>query len=159
MSNDLLVFNLGQQQFALPVGRVSTVVPRARLTPLPGAPVELIGLLRLHGALCPVIDIRARLGVPAAAPHIGERIVVMHTTALRVGLLVERIEGLVAFAAADPMERLASVAGDRLIRALREVDGQVVATLDAEVAVGRDVRAYLAATGDGLPGLAGKMAA
>src|ERR1700694_3464128 len=108
MSNDLLVFNLGQQQFALPVGQVSTVVPRATLTPLPGAPAELLGLLRLRGTLCPVIDIRARLGLPPAVPHIGERIVVMRTTTFRVGLLVERIVGLVVVPTAD-----ATVAADR----------------------------------------------
>src|SRR4030088_74015 len=115
MTNDLLVFSLGQQQFALPVGQVSTVVPRATLTPLPGAPADLIGLLRLRGALCPVIDIRARLGLPAAAPHIRECIVVLHTTTFRLGLLVDGIEDVVA-AVIGASDRPASVAGDRLIR-------------------------------------------
>jgi purine-binding chemotaxis protein CheW len=159
MSNDLLVFNLGQQQFALPVGQVSTVVPRAALTPLPGAPAELIGLLRLRGALCPVIDIRARLGLPAAEPHIGERIVVMRTTPSRVGLLVDKIVGLVVVAAVAAIDRPATVADDRLIRGVLEVAGQVVAMLDAEVAVGNDVRVYLAATADGLHGRLGQVAA
>jgi purine-binding chemotaxis protein CheW len=159
MSNDVLVFNIGQQQFALPVGQVSTVVPRATLTPLPGAPAELIGLLRLHGALCPVIDIRARLGLPAAVPHIGECIVVMHTTASRVGLVVEKIEGLVVAPAADVTDPPPVGQADRLIRHLLEVAGEVVAALDAEVAVGSDVRAYLAATAVGLHSFRGKTAA
>src|SRR3977135_3994923 len=115
MGTDLLVFNLGQQQFALPIGQVSSVVPRATLTPLPGAPADLIGLLRLRGALCPVIDIRARLGVSAAAPHIGECIVVLHTTTFHLGLLVDGIEDVVA-AAIGARDRPASVAGERLIR-------------------------------------------
>src|SRR5438034_4906803 len=101
MTTDLLVFSLGKQQFALPVGQVSTVVPRATLTPLPGAPGDLIGLLRLRGALCPVIDIRARLGLPVSVPHIGECIVVMHIAALRIGLLVESIVGVVATSPPD----------------------------------------------------------
>src|ERR1700724_3582482 len=95
MTEDLLVFKLGQQQFALPVGQVATVVPRATLTPLPGAPADLVGLLRLRGELCPVIDIRGRRGLPATAPHVGECIVVMPTTAFRVGLLIEGLEGVV----------------------------------------------------------------
>jgi purine-binding chemotaxis protein CheW len=156
MGTDLLVFNLGQQQFALPVGQVSSVVPRATLTPLPGAPADLIGLLRLRGALCPVIDIRARLGLAAAAPHIGECIVVLHTTTFRLGLLVDGIEDVVA-AAMGTHET--SVTGDRLIRGVLEVSGQVVAVLDAEAAIGNDVRAYLAATADGLHRLAEQAAA
>ena len=151
MTKDLLVFNLGQQQFALPVGQVSTVVPRATLTPLPGAPVDLIGLLRLRGALCPVIDIRARLGLSATVPHIGECIVVMHTTTFRIGLLVEGIEGVVVVAPPiEPIDRQAPIHTDRMIRGVLEVAGHVVATLDAEVIVGNDVRAYLAVSADGL---------
>src|SRR5260370_41698637 len=96
MTTDLLVFSLGKQHFGLPVGQVSTVVPRATLTPLPGAPADLMGLLRLRGALCPVIDIRARLGLSVAVAHIGEGIRVMQTATLKVGLLVEAIEGVVS---------------------------------------------------------------
>src|SRR5213595_1327106 len=95
MSTDLLVFSLGKQQFGLPVGQISTVVPRAALTPLPGAPADLIGLLRLRGALYPVIDVRARLGLSVAVADIGECIVIMHSATLDVGLLVEGIEGVV----------------------------------------------------------------
>ncbi len=160
MTNDLLVFNLGQQQFGLPVGQVSTVVPRATLTPLPGAPTDLIGLLRLRGALCPVIDIRARLGLSAGVPHIGECIVVMQTTTFRIGLLVEGIEGVVVVAPPqDAIDRPAAVTANRLIRGVVEVAGHVVATLDAEAAVGNDVRAYLAATADGLHSQVGQIAA
>ena len=158
MTTDLLVFSLGKQQFALPVGQVSTVVPRATLTPLPGAPEDLIGLLRLRGALCPVIDIRARLGLSVAAPHIGECIIVMHTAAFGVGLLVEGIEGVVV-PPTDPADRLAPIETERLIRGVVEVSGRVVATLDVEAVVGDDVRAYLAASADGLHGQAGRIAA
>jgi purine-binding chemotaxis protein CheW len=159
MTEDLVVFKLGQQQFALPVAQVSSVVPRPALIPLPGAPADLIGLLRLHGELCPVIDIRARLGLPAAVPHLGERIVVMRTKTFGVGLLVERIIGVVAVQVLDAIDRAATVAGDRLIRNVLEVAGQVVAALDAEVAVGPDVRVYLAANADGLHYLVGQTAA
>ena len=158
MTNALFVFHLGQQLFALPVGQVATVVPRATLTPLPGAPADLIGLLRLHGALCPVIDIRARLGLDVAVPHIGECIVVMHTATFRVGLLIEGIAGVVA-PPLDPRDGPGPIDPDRLIRGVLEVSGQVVATLDAEAVVGHEVRAYLAATADGLRGHAGQTAA
>jgi purine-binding chemotaxis protein CheW len=127
MSNDFLVFSLGQQQFALPVRQVSTVVPRASLSPLPGAPADLIGVLRLRGALFPVLDIRARLGLPTTVPHIGECIVVMQTSTSRVGLLVEGVAGVVP-AAPNPLE---------------------VTTLDANAAVGREVRSYLVSRMDG----------
>lgn len=154
--NDLLVFNLGQERYALPVGQVFTIVPRATLTPLPGAPPDLIGLLRLRGALCPVIDIRARLGLPAGVPHVGDYIVVMQTIAFQIGLLVEGIEGLVVVASVSGASDRST---ERLILGVVEAAGHVVAMLDAEAAVGSDVRAYLAATADGLRCLVSQVAA
>src|SRR5258708_39393644 len=142
MTTDLLVFSLGKQHFGLPVDQVTTVVPRATLTPLPGAPTDLIGLLRLRGALCPVIDIRARLGLAVAVPHIGECIVVMSSASAQVGLLVDGIVGVVA----QPLHKQARPDGDQLIRDVIEVAGHVVAALDAEAIVADDVRAYLAAS-------------
>jgi purine-binding chemotaxis protein CheW len=118
-NNDFLVFSLGQQPFALPVRQVSTVVPRARLAPLTGAPADLIGVLRLRGALFPVVDLRARLGLAPEPAHLGQCIVVMQTS---VGLLVDGVEGLV-HAAPNPLE---------------------LTMLDAEVVIGAEVRAYLA---------------
>ncbi len=156
MTTDLLVFSLGKQQFGLPVGQVSTVVPRATLTPLPGAPADLIGLLRLRGALYPVIDIRARLGLSVAVAHIGECIVVMHSATLDVGLLVEGIEGVVT-SSLDPIGKRAD--GKRLIRDVVEADSHVVATLDAEAIVAADVRAYLAASAERLHRRSGQAAA
>jgi purine-binding chemotaxis protein CheW len=148
MRNDLLVFSLGQQRFALPVDQVSTVVPRASLTPLPGAPRDLIGMLRLRGALFPVIDIRARLGLPAAAPHIGDCIVLMQTTGRSVGLIVEGVEGLVSGAGDQPDVRAAAQHGG-LIREVWEASSHVVATLDADVVVGMEVGTYLASVANG----------
>jgi purine-binding chemotaxis protein CheW len=123
MSNDFLVFSLGQQQFVLPVRQVSTVVPRPRLRPLSGAPADLIGVLRLRGGLFPVVDIRARLGLPVTAPRTGDCIVLMQTSTSRVGLLVEGVDGLVT-AAPNPLE---------------------MTTLNADAVVGSEMRAYLAA--------------
>src|SRR5260370_34640890 len=93
MTTDLLVFSLGKQHFGLPVGQVSTVVPRATLTPLPGAPPDLIGLLRLRGALCPVIDIRARLGLAVAGAHIGGCLLVVSSPRAHGGLLGDGVVG------------------------------------------------------------------
>jgi len=120
------------------------------------APVDLIGLLRLRGALCPVIDIRGRLGLSVAVAHIGECIVVLHSGGMRIGLLVESIEGVVA-----PPTNQADRPVDehRLIRGVSEVAGHVVATLDAEAVVGNDVRTFLAASAQGLHNLAGRAAA
>jgi chemotaxis signal transduction protein len=82
----------------------------------------------------------------------------MHTDTFRIGLLVEGVDSVVT-PPTDPIDRPAPIDADRLIRGVLEVAGHVVATLDAEAVVGTDVRAYLAASADGLHKLAGERAA
>ena len=69
---DLLVFRLAGEQYALPVPDVAEVVPRASLTRLPGAPDGILGMLRLRGALLPVVDLRTRLGLPPVTSRVSQ---------------------------------------------------------------------------------------
>jgi purine-binding chemotaxis protein CheW len=142
--SDLLIFNLAGQQYALPVRHVREVVPRASVTQLPGAPKALVGMLRLRGALLPVVDLRTNLGLPAASPRIGQCIIVTRAAQAGVGLLVDGVEGLVADAPMEPDATARRGAG-QLVRHVQEADGRVVTILDVDAAVGRSVTAYLAA--------------
>lgn len=133
MNTDLLVFNLDQQRFALPVKQILRVVPRARLTALPGAPAGLIGMLRLHGELLPVVDLRPSLRLPTTEPRIGDCIVVVRTSAASFGLLAESVDGVV------------SAHSGGMTRGLLEVSGHVVTVIRADDLVDGELRAYLAA--------------
>lgn len=146
MSTDLLIFNLGEEPYALPVRQATEVVPRARLSPLPGAPTGLLGMLRLRGALVPVVDLRTRLRLPTAFPHIGQRIVVTRTATTVVGLLVDRVDG-VAPAGERVFRPDAPPSTDRLVWYVEDTHERLVTVLDAEAVVGSKIRAYVATLG------------
>ncbi len=66
----VLVFHIGSDRFGLPLAGVHRVLPAARLTPLPGAPDWVAGLLDLHGAPVPVLDLSRMAGLsPDAVRH------------------------------------------------------------------------------------------
>jgi len=72
-SLDYVTVILGEQLFGLPIGRVQDVFIANRLTPVPGAPEEIVGLLNLRGRVVTAICLRRRLGQPvdttALRPH------------------------------------------------------------------------------------------
>jgi len=51
------------EQYALPVGGVLEVAERGEITPVPGAPPEVVGVKNFHGQVIPVIDLASRLGL------------------------------------------------------------------------------------------------
>jgi purine-binding chemotaxis protein CheW len=98
----VLVFEVGEDLVAVPVGVVEEIRDRASLTPVPGAPEDVLGLLQHGGRMIPVIDVVKRMGrsssVPAlSADHPGCIIVIQsdeHPMRWWCGLAVARVLGV-----------------------------------------------------------------
>lgn len=62
----LLAFELSGQRYGLPLAAVLEVVRAVAITPLPGVPPVVEGAINVRGRVVPVLDLRARFGLP---PH------------------------------------------------------------------------------------------
>lgn len=61
-SLDYVTVTIGEQLLGLPIGRVQDVFNTSRITPVPLAPPEIIGLLNLRGRVVTALCLRKRLG-------------------------------------------------------------------------------------------------
>ena len=86
---------IGGQVFAIPIGRVQNVFPLSALTPVPLAPPDVLGLMNLRGRFVTALDIRARLGLPHAAPAPGALAIGVEAGPDSFGVLVDRIGDVV----------------------------------------------------------------
>ena len=66
-SLDYVTVTVGEQLLGLPIGRVHDVFIANRITPVPCAPREIVGLLNLRGRVVTAICLRKRLGRPVDA--------------------------------------------------------------------------------------------
>ncbi len=72
-----VVFRLGGASYGLPIRLVREVERVGRITPLPGAPGLVVGLINLHGEILPLLETRLLLKVePAEGPSAGYLVVV-----------------------------------------------------------------------------------
>src|SRR5271165_5880039 len=94
----LVVWSLDTQRYALPFEIVERVVRVVAITPLPNAPGIICGIVNVQGKPVPVIDSRARFGLPAKRIQLSDQLVIANTRRRSVALLVDRVEGLVAHA-------------------------------------------------------------
>jgi chemotaxis signal transduction protein len=92
---NVVVFTLGGARHAVEISWVREVVALGWVTPVPNAPPAVAGVVNLHGAIVPVIDL-AVLGGSSAGParaHPGEGAVVIAVeevaAALRIGAVDE----------------------------------------------------------------------
>ncbi|HSJ23664.1 MAG TPA: chemotaxis protein CheW [Longimicrobiales bacterium] len=91
----LLVFELAGARYAMELASVREVVRAVFITPLPGAPAVVEGVLSVRGELVPVYDLRARFRLPARPLHPDDVIVMAWTGERRVGIRCERAERIV----------------------------------------------------------------
>jgi purine-binding chemotaxis protein CheW len=63
-----LSFVLAGAAYAVPILKVKEIIQYAGLTPVPGAPRAVRGVLNLRGAVVPVVDLAVRFGVGETAP-------------------------------------------------------------------------------------------
>jgi purine-binding chemotaxis protein CheW len=81
----------GDQGFCIPITRIREIRRWTQVTALPHADAAVLGVMNLRGAVIPIIDLAARLGIGASSN--GQRsVIVVVTVGTRVmGLLVESV--------------------------------------------------------------------
>src|SRR5690606_9864297 len=100
---ELLVLWLDGDPYALPIERVREIVRLRPITPIPRVPDAVRGVISLRGEIVQVLDLRRRLGLPAAEfgpDQRRHRIVVLHgEDGQMAGLLVDRVSEVLRVAA------------------------------------------------------------
>jgi purine-binding chemotaxis protein CheW len=90
-----LLFWLGEIQYALDVAAVERVLPAAEVTPLPDAPVIVLGLINVAGELMPVINARRHFHHSPRDMELTDRLIVTRRDGRTLALLVDAVEGVV----------------------------------------------------------------
>lgn len=90
-----VVLGLDRELFAIEVDRVREILDNRPITRLPQAPSCVPGMIDVRGRTVPVIDLRARLGLPSVEAGAGTRIIVLDVPAgsreVEVGMVVDRV--------------------------------------------------------------------
>jgi len=72
-----LTFKLGDELFAINVFKAREVLDLSHITRVPTAPGYLRGVVNVRGNAIPVVDLRAKFGLPQTADTLQTRIIVM----------------------------------------------------------------------------------
>lgn len=96
LSRQVLLLRAGGERLGLVVEEAAAVLEPARLSLVPKAPAGVLGIMNHVGSVLTVVSLPALLGLPgtssdqASAPFV----VVVERREDRIGLVVERIEGI-----------------------------------------------------------------
>lgn len=92
----ILTFTVGSQAYAVPVEAVAHLSNLVTITPLPGGPDYLRGVLQFRGEVLPVIDLRLRFGLPPQADTMTTPLIVIKQANVALVLLTDTIRDVQA---------------------------------------------------------------
>lgn len=92
----LVTFSVGPQRYAMAVAHVDEVLRIVALTPSPGAPPFIEGVINRRGMTTPVIDLRKRHGVAAGPYDASTHILITSIHGKTTGLIVDDVHDVVA---------------------------------------------------------------
>jgi purine-binding chemotaxis protein CheW len=95
---DVLIFEAGGRRFGL-AAALREIARAVAITPLPGGPASVAGVINVRGNMVPVIDVRRALGLAPGAVALSDHLVILHVDGAPLALRVDRALELHAGAA------------------------------------------------------------
>ncbi len=93
----LVVFQVGDQRYALHLEVVERVVRAVEVSVLAGAPKGVVGVVNVFGRILPVLDPRGPLGVPEKAMAITDQFIISYLPGQAVVLWVDSVDGVIDY--------------------------------------------------------------
>jgi purine-binding chemotaxis protein CheW len=91
----LLIFKVGRNRYAIPIGELSQIIEDRGLTPIPFVPPFLKGIFSLRGRIVGVIDVLERMKLQKREDSLARKIVVLEKEGDLFGLRVDGIDHVV----------------------------------------------------------------
>ena len=126
MSNQLVVFTLDAQHYALPLTRVQRVVRMVEVTPLPQAPEIVLGVIDLQGTILPVMSMRKRFGLSEPETSLSDQLIVADTATRSVALVVTSVAGVVERRAEEVTETEMIVPGAQYVEGMTRLEDGIL---------------------------------
>lgn len=123
----LVVFELDERRYGLPLEVVERVFRVVEVTPLPKAPDIVLGVINVQGRLLPVANIRKRFRLSEREPGLSDQLLVARTSRRSVALLVDGVTGVLEYSPGEALPGEAMVRGtDYVAGVVKQSDGMVL---------------------------------
>ena len=124
-SHQLVVFSLGSEEYALPIGAVHEIIRFSEPRSLASVVPWIRGVIGLRGKIIPIFDLAARLGLAPSEPG---KIVIVADGDGQVGVMVDDVEEVLTVAS-DQLEDVPT-ANRESIEAIAKIDDRLVILLN-----------------------------
>lgn len=131
---ELISFRIGHQEFCVDIMSVREIRGWTPATPLPRTPSFMKGVINLRGAVLPIVDLGARLGLDTGEPTARHVIMVVSIGDRTVGLLVDAVSDILDLTddLVQPTPDVASEQVKSFVKGIFAVDGRMISVIELD---------------------------
>jgi purine-binding chemotaxis protein CheW len=132
-----LVFELAETYYAIDVSYVQTTIKPQPIYLVPGTVEFIKGLINLRGTVVPVVDLRARFGLPVKEQDKRTRFVVIEMTDLVASLVVDAVQGVetIKTSSIEPPPGVIMGVDTVFLKGVARIEGRLILLLNLEKTV------------------------
>ena len=133
-SQQFLVFKIDNEEYALDVLSIEGIVGVTTITPVPGSPKYMRGLINLRGNILHIVDIRMRFGLERRDDRSIENdvIIVISTSNRRFGILADMVSDVITvYESQMTATPIANVSGLQISNVIR-LENKIIMVLPIE---------------------------
>lgn len=133
-SRELIAFRIGDQEFCVNIMSVREIRGWTPATALPHSPSYMMGVINLRGAVLPILDLSARLGMKPADPTARHVIIVAQEKTKVVGLLVDAVSDILTVTDENiqPTPEVSSDLERQFARGILAIDKRMICLIELE---------------------------
>ncbi len=130
-----LCFDLGEEEFSIPLLEVKEVLAMPEFTKVPQTPPHFLGIMNLRGQVISVIDLRSKLAIKSSV-NSETSVIILDLDSFYLGVVVDRVNSVQEVSTADMKERpsLDSKANDYVVGVF-EKNKKMILNLDIRKAL------------------------
>jgi len=132
MEKQLVIFELGTENFGIDIASVEGIVKVQEITKIPQAPSYLEGITNLRGDVLPVIDMQKRFGMSIQEKTKETRIMVANVENVKIGMIVTAVSEVLTIddSVIEPPPPMISNINSEFIIGVAKIDKRLVILLD-----------------------------
>lgn len=136
-SERYLTFQLGKEQYAIPLLQVKEVIEMSEPTPIPQTPSYFKGVINLRGQVISVLDLRSKLQMPKVENGPKTAIIILDLEpTVCLGVVVDRINSVLAFHTEDVSPAPDTLSSkDQYLTGVARRDNRLTLILDIKAAL------------------------
>ena len=141
----LVTFRLGEEEFGVDIHALQEIIRMMTVTRVPKAPPFVEGVINLRGQVIPIVDLRARIGMPVEPHNKATRIIVVQLEKKTVGFVVDAVGEVkrIPSRVVEPPPPIVAGIESEYISGVGKLDEQLLILLDLDRLLSETERAQL----------------